>query len=128
MAVGTYLAGSLVVNKTLTESWNGNRWSAGPTPKGPSQLVGASCVSATDCWAAGNSWAPAGNTRTFVEHWNGARWAAVATPNAGPASYYDNPVAVSCAPTGSCAVAGNYGNYGLNGISKTLTMIGTPGG
>ena len=128
VAVGTYLGGSIVVNKTLTESWNGNRWSAGPTPKGPSQLVGASCVSATDCWAAGNSWAPAGNTRTFVEHWNGARWAAVATPNAGPASYYDNPVAVSCAPTGSCAVAGNYGNYGLNGISKTLTMIGTPGG
>ena len=128
VAVGTYFSGPDVVNKTLTESWNGNRWSAGPTPKGPSQLVGASCVSATDCWAAGNSWAPAGNTRTFVEHWNGTRWATVATPNAGPASYYDNPVAVSCAPTGSCAVAGNYGNYGLNGISKTLTMIGTPGG
>ena len=57
VAVGTYFSGPYVVNKTLTESWNGTRWSAGPTPKGQSQLFGASCVSATDCWAAGNSWA-----------------------------------------------------------------------
>jgi len=123
VAVGTYFSGTDVVNKTLTESWNGTRWSAGPTPKGQSQLLGATCVSATDCWAAGNSWAGAGNTRTFVEHWNGTRWAAVPTPNAGPAFYFNNPVAVSCASARACAVAGNYGNYGSNGISKTLTMI-----
>jgi hypothetical protein len=127
VAVGTYFSGPNVVNKTLTESWNGTRWSAGPAPKGQSQLFGASCVSATDCWAAGNSWAPAGNTRTFIEHWNGTGWAAVPTPNAGPASYYNNPRAVSCASAHACAAVGNYGNYGLNGLSKTLTMIGTSG-
>jgi hypothetical protein len=127
VAVGTYFSGTNVVNKTLTESWNGTRWSAGPSPKGQSQLSGASCVSATDCWAAGNSRAQAGNTRTFIEHWNGTRWAAVPTPNAGPASYYNNPVAVSCASARACAAVGNYGNYGLNGLSKTLTMIGTSG-
>jgi hypothetical protein len=128
VAVGTYFSGPNVVNKTLTESWNGTRWSAGPAPKGQSQLFGASCVSATDCWAAGNSWAQAGNTRTFIEHWNGTGWAAVPTPNAGPPSYYDNPRAVSCASARACAAVGNYGNYGLNGLSKTLTMIGTSGG
>jgi len=127
VAVGTYFSGTNVVNKTLTESWNGTRWSAGPSPKGKSELFGASCVSVTDCWAAGRSWAQAGNTRTFIEHWNGTSWAALPTPNAGPASYYNNPVAVSCASARACAAAGNYGNYGLNGLSKTLTMIGTSG-
>jgi len=127
VAVGTYFSGPNVVNKTLTESWNGTRWSAGPSPKGQSELFGASCVSVTDCWAAGRSWAQAGNTRTFIEHWNGTGWAAVPTPNAGPASYYNNPVAISCAPARACAAVGNYGDYGLNGLSKTLTMIGTFG-
>ena len=127
VAVGSYFSGPDVVDKTLTESWNGTHWSAGPAPKGQSQLFGASCVSATNCWAAGNSWAPAGNTRTFIEHWNGTSWAAVPTPNAGPASYYNNPRAVSCASARACTAVGNYGNYGLNGLSKTLTMIGTSG-
>ena len=127
VAVGSYFSGPGVVDKTLTESWNGTHWSAGPAPKGQSQLFGASCVSATNCWAAGNSWAPAGNTRTFIEHWNGTSWAAVPTPNAGPASYYNNPRAVSCASARACTAVGNYGNYGLNGLSKTLTMIGTSG-
>jgi hypothetical protein len=127
VAVGSYFSGSLVVDKTLTETWNGTRWSAGPAPKGQSQLFSASCVSATDCWAAGNSWAPAGNTRTFIEHWNGTSWTPVPTPNEGPASYYNNPRAVSCASARACAAVGNYGNYGNNGLSKTLTMIGTSG-
>jgi hypothetical protein len=126
VAVGTYFSGPDVVNKTLTESWNGTRWSAEPAPKGQSQLSGASCVSATNCWAAGNSWAPAGNTRTFIDHWNGTGWTAVPTPNAGPASYFNNPVAVSCASARACAAVGAYGNFGENGLSKTLTMIGTP--
>ena len=127
VAVGSYFSGPDVVDKTLTESWNGTRWSAGPAPTGQSQLFGASCVSAANCWAAGNSWAPAGNTRTFIEHWNGTSWAAVPTPNAGPASYYNNPRAVSCVSARACTAVGNYGNYGLNGLSRTLTMIGTSG-
>jgi hypothetical protein len=127
VAVGSYFSGPDVVDKTLTESWNGARWSAGPAPKGQSQLFGASCVSATDCWAAGNSWAPAGNTRTLIEHWNGTGWTAVPTPNAGPASYFNNPVAVSCASARACAAVGDYGNFGENGLSKTLTMIGSSG-
>ena len=127
VAVGTYFSGPDVVNKTLTESWNGTRWSAEPAPTGQSQLSGASCVSATNCWAAGNSWAPAGNTRTFIDHWNGTSWTAVPTPNAGPASYFNNPVAVSCASARACAAVGDYGNFGENGLSKTLTMIGTSG-
>jgi hypothetical protein len=126
-AVGVNFVNTANATTPLVESWNGTRWSAGPSPKGQSELFGASCVSASDCWAAGRSWALAGNTRTFVEHWNGTRWAAVPTPNAGPASYFNNPVAVSCASARDCATVGNYGNYGNNGLSKTLTMIGTSG-
>ena len=58
VAVGTYFSGTNVANKTLTESWNGTRWSAGPSSKGQSELFGASCVSVTDCWAVGRSWGP----------------------------------------------------------------------
>jgi hypothetical protein len=127
VAVGTYLSPQLANNKTLIETWNGTRWTAEPAIKGFSKLSGVSCVSGTDCWAVGNSWNSAFVTRTFAEYWNGRRWCVEPTPNAGPASYYNNLIAVSCPTVSSCAAVGNYGNYGNNGPEKTLTEIGTRG-
>jgi hypothetical protein len=57
---------------TLTEHWNGHRWSivASPGPTGDDALDAVTAVSAHDIWAAGST---AANT-TFVLQWNGHTW------------------------------------------------------
>jgi hypothetical protein len=42
-------------------------------------LSGVSCVSGTDCWAAGY-WSTLARKGTLTEHWDGASWSAVRAP------------------------------------------------
>ena len=76
-AVGTYSkAGAF---RPLAEVWNGSRW----LTQAPSTVSGAtstklnavSCVSATDCEAAGEAVTSAGRLQSgLLEKWNGTTW------------------------------------------------------
>jgi hypothetical protein len=69
-AVGSRDSDNFLDTKTLIESWNGTRWSvaASPSPRKPiSQLGSVSCVSATECTAAGNYENAKNNLKTLIE-------------------------------------------------------------
>jgi hypothetical protein len=72
---------------TLTEHWDGTRWSRIPSPnrnQGYNELYGVSAVSSSDVWAVGyynvSSYV---SEKTLIEHWDGARWKLVPSPNVG---------------------------------------------
>jgi hypothetical protein len=81
-AVGT--SGGL----TLTEHWNGTRWSIVPSPNPATGTAGDSdtltSISGTgpdDLWAAGWDSNEATNTiQLLFEHWNGTTWTAATSP------------------------------------------------
>ena len=76
-AVGTYSTKKGYF-RSLAEAWNGSRWHVQARPPfsvAPvSSLNGVSCVSATDCEAAGGARLTAGTRAGVLEKWNGTRW------------------------------------------------------
>lgn len=87
---------------TLTERWNGFRWTIVPspnpqTPRGGSRLTAVAVVSANDVWAVGST--GTGNVgdpnATLTEHWNGIRWMIVPSRNVSSESFLDSIAAVS---------------------------------
>lgn len=112
MAVGIWQDSSLNSAKTLILRMSGSTWAvvASPNPSSASnafnQLFGVSCVSATNCYAAGNR-EDFNQTfsKTLIEHWNGSAWAIVASPNVSgkTSSHLD---AISCPTTTSCYAVG----------------------
>ena len=122
-AVGTYeIAGfdTGLLPRTLVESWNGTKWSIGPSPnRGTSAnaFTGVSCVSATACKAVG--WYQthtAGVHQTLTETWNGKTWRIVGSPNPVTSPATDNYLgvrgsalnAVACRAVNVCRSAGFY--------------------
>ena len=79
-AVGYYQRGS--AQYTLTEHWNGSRWTLVPSPSpatGQSRLHGVA-VRRSQAWAVGE--ACHGNAcQTLAELWNGTKWKRVPSPN-----------------------------------------------
>lgn len=66
---------------TLTEHWNGTKWSVVPVPAGnsPSRLLAVSADGTDDVWAVGAQ-TEAGTSDSgvvLVEHWNGTKWSPV---------------------------------------------------
>ena len=75
-AVGSYEKDGTF--RSLAEVWTGSRWllqapSAGPGATS-SQLNAVSCVSATDCEAAGDAQTTATGQAGILEKWNGTNW------------------------------------------------------
>jgi hypothetical protein len=121
-AVGYYERHGAALDEAL--HWNGRKWSwvATPTPGGTlsddfNDLFDVTCVSASNCWAAGEY----GNlsiedevTANQALHWNGKRWSEVATPD--PAGTFSNDVnalqSVRCAAARNCWAVGTYGTAG----------------
>ena len=72
---------------TGAEHWDGESWTAFPTPNAPgtqNALLGADALTGDDVWAVGYS-----KTRgysTLVERWNGTAWKIVQSPNLGTGS------------------------------------------
>jgi hypothetical protein len=73
---------------TLTEHWDGTRWSRVASPNrnnGYNELYGVSAISSSDVWAVGyynvSSYV---SEKTLILHWNGSAWQLVPSPNAGP--------------------------------------------
>ncbi len=93
---------------TLVESWNGSTWSVISSPNVPgysNQLFSVSCISATNCQAAGNYANPAGDFYTLVESWNGSAMSIVPSPNS--ANGHGELYGVSCVSSTFCAAVGD---------------------
>jgi hypothetical protein len=104
---------------TLTEFWNGSRWSVVPSPNpvsGSNEFNGVSCAGEDACTAVGVSGNSSGVTTTLIESWNGSRWSVVPSPNPGPGVTWLN--GVSCAATDACNAAGYY--FTKTGTPRTL--------
>ena len=71
--------------ETLTEHWDGARWTIvpAPSPSSISQLLAVSATATDDVWAVGVQ-LPGGHSpsETLIEHWDGSQWTVVAGPNA----------------------------------------------
>jgi hypothetical protein len=63
---------------TLTEHWNGKKWSIANSPNigTVSILNGVAAVSTSNVWAVGAS----GTTNALIEHWNGKSWSTFKNP------------------------------------------------
>jgi hypothetical protein len=114
MAVGRYLnsSGTYV---TLSERWDGTRWSVVPTPNpagaAGSILDGVACTSPSRCIAVGSPTDSQGATGTLAELWDGTRWRILPTP--AIATGFVNSVA--CTSASACTAVGFTG-------SQTLAM------
>jgi len=110
--------------QTLIEQWNGTSWTIVTSPNtttvtGATQsnvLYGVTCVSASNCWAVGESSdATTGIARTLIEQWNGTSWSIVTSPNSSAAenNYLE---AVTCVSASNCWAVGN--SYSGSGVTN----------
>jgi hypothetical protein len=102
VAVGGYGQNGNDEGLTLTESWNGAKWSIMPSPNPPvsGYLDGVSCILASECVAVGS--VPC--CVALIETLNGSGWSV--TPN--PPDAYASEIlrGVSCVKTGTCVAVG----------------------
>jgi hypothetical protein len=83
-AVGTYSTSSGIA-QTLTEHWNGSKWSVVKSPNAAPAgdlLFGVTAISGSNVWAVG--YYRTSNTTpllTLIEQWNGTKWSVVTSPN-----------------------------------------------
>ena len=98
---------------TLTETWNGKRWSisASPSQSDYSHLLGVSCTSPTDCEAVGfylhKCSAHVGGASGLVERWDGHDWTVNPSPR-DPCTGDTGLHAVSCISASNCTAVGEY--------------------
>jgi hypothetical protein len=78
-------------SRTLTEHWNGSRWSIVSSPNGGVQgnhfstLQAVTAASPSDVWAVGSQAGIRNQvpvTVPLIEHWNGSSWSIVPVPTA----------------------------------------------
>ena len=105
---------------TLTEHWNGSRWSIVSSPSPGleyNDLNGVAAIAPNDTWAVGsysnNPQIP--DTNTLIEHWNGKQWSVIASPSPGP---YSNALSAVVAVSSNNVWA--VGNSSSGGTVLTL--------
>jgi hypothetical protein len=84
---GIYAPTTPGLDQTLTEYWNGTRWTIVPSPDinaNSNNINAIGALSATSAFAAGDYYnSTAGVFQTSAEVWNGKKWTSVPTPNEG---------------------------------------------
>jgi probable HAF family extracellular repeat protein len=131
-AVGYYIANSNSTNQTLIEHWDGSSWSIAPSPNTSTiqgnYLSSVTCVSDSDCWAAGRYVSayqtsavgpPTEIYQTLIEHWDGLRWSIVASPNTDPA-VINELNSIACNSTSDCWAVGEHFSDNHDLIYQTL--------
>lgn len=115
-AVGDYYKDAVsLVGHTLTEHWNGSRWSIVSSPNHGvlgSTLAGVSADASNDVWAVGAyqvNGNPSGYAQTLVERWDGTQWKVVASPNLG--SNWNSFNAVIAIASNNVWATGTYSNH-----------------
>lgn len=119
-AVGYYGAGNAL--QTLTEQWNGSKWSVVSSPgfSGDDLLFSVTGVSPTDVWAVGKSCFPSGDCQTLTEHYGtDDKWTIITSPNAALTGYNELLSVTALASNNVWAVGDD--NTGSN-PSQTLIM------
>lgn len=113
-------------NETL--HWSGRKWShvSAPSPGGGGRsafniLESVSCVSPTNCWAAGNYETTAYFNQ--ILHWNGKKWSDAKTPQPGGASG-SNLLSISCASAADCVAVGEASTSGGASLNEALRFNG----
>lgn len=82
-------------------------------------LVGATCLSASECWAAGSNDDRNGVGQTLIERWDGTAWTIVDSPNPSGSNSFQ---AVTCAPplpAEECWAVGET----VTGIGRAQTLV-----
>jgi hypothetical protein len=84
---------------TLTEHWNGKRWSIIPSPNthfGINLLIGVARIpGALQVWAVGYSEDIFGNDDPLIEYWNGTSWKIIPSPKVPGSSVLSSVTALS---------------------------------
>jgi hypothetical protein len=133
-AVGWAFNAQLNAYRTVTEHWNGTRWSLVRSPNatnGYNLLNGVAVVAANDVLAVGQ--AASGSTySTLVEQWNGVAWSIVPSPNVAGSSNVLEAISVVSANdiwAVGYSTDSNFNNHSLaihwNGA--TWSIVTTPG-
>ena len=97
-AVGYYRTKPSTPLRTLTEHYNGTKWSvvSSRSVGTDDHLTAASAISASDVWAVGYYLDAGGDWRTLVERYDGTTWRVVSSPNVGAhGSFLSGVAAVS---------------------------------
>lgn len=110
-AVGLYFPTNY--SGSLTEQWNGSKWSLVTTPTSKSgELIGDGCFSSSACMSVGIS----DKEFAIAQVWKGSAWAA--TTPAEPSGAADSQLSgVACPAAASCVAVGNYYN---SSVTATL--------
>jgi len=129
MAVGDFKEAG--VPKAFATFWNGTAWSTKTALNAASSetnvLMGVSCLSSTDCIAAGYALV-SGSYQPLVERWNGTSWTLHTSPLPEGASS-GRLLGVSCAASTCMAVGeSESGSYVVrwNGSGTTWTVEAAP--
>lgn len=96
--------------RTLIETWNGQRWNRMPSPSTPGNdyLSAVSCASRHFCVAVGYTTPPGGATnQALAESFDGNRWTLRPPPVIAPGTDH-LLTAVSCPASGWCLAVGGY--------------------
>lgn len=105
VAVGSQLAGSLI----LIELWNGVAWTAMatslPSQATAAQLLSVSCTSNTLCLAVGNATRSGSGQSALIEIWDGALWSEQS--GATSATTIATLDGISCIATSQCVAVGH---------------------
>jgi hypothetical protein len=83
--------------QTLTEHWNGTKWSIVTSPNvgiNDNYLYGVAVVSTNDIWAVGDYY-DMGFSHGLIEHWNGSSWSVITAPTVGSGNHLQGVTAVS---------------------------------
>lgn len=129
-AVGDYNDGPYKhFARTLTEHWNGSKWSIvkSPNPFTGSNdsdiLQAVAAISASNVWAVGSYGDDTGlNTKTLIVHWNGSAWSVVPSPNP---SLVQNLYGIAVVSASDIWAVGDYTDQQSRGGSLTLHWNGT---
>jgi hypothetical protein len=113
---------SLRAGSAAANSDPGGNWSLFHSPDmTPQYLGGVTCVSASDCWAAGSYTNEDNFRQTLIEHWDGSSWAIVFSPNTSPTE--SNSLSeVTCTATSDCWAVGRR-TVVVNSTSTDYTLV-----
>jgi hypothetical protein len=123
-ATGTVTNATGTAGSTLVQHWDGSTWSVVPTPAPAGtkydMLNGLTCLSATECWAAGTSGVGhQGQPTTFVEHYDGSSWTVEASPQVTAFGFFTS---IDCLQGSFCWAVGDaiIASPTTTGIFQTL--------
>jgi hypothetical protein len=145
-AAGTVQTSFTQLNEVL--HWDGSTWArvTVPQPGGTANgdfndLIGLTCTSSANCWAAGFYGSTSGNGTTFLNqilHWDGTSWAEATVPQPGGTSTgaTQEITGAFCTSSSNCWAVGSYGgtsggvgytaNEALQWNGSTWAQVTTP--